>query len=405
MNRTLRLYDPALFWLALAATVLGMLFVFDAGYPRSIAAGHGAIPKEFIMQVIFLPLSVVASIFCAGLRPDKWKKLAKTVWWISFASLLLVFFPVIGVAMNGAHRWIKLGPVSIQPAEFVKLTAVLYLASIFADRKAWPSKIKYRNNVEWADRVMMPKLARALPAIVVFIAVGLIEKEPDMGTGAVVAFIAFCMLFLGGVSKKSLIAATCIALLGVFAMVKQEPYRLERIANHAHRWDRGTMDDTGYQTVQAETAMAIGGIGGIGVGLGRAKYVEPAATTDFVLATVGEEFGLFGVLIVVGVMSALVIRLLALAAKAPTKFGSLVLGGMAGWIGIQSAVNIMMANGTLPAIGIPLPFISSGGSSLIALWMAMGVCQSVIAPQTAEEGELAPSRHRWRHRRPRLSRA
>src|SRR4051812_35839452 len=242
MNRTLRLYDPLLFWLALAATVLGMLFVFDAGYPRSIAAGRGAIPREFIMQVFFLPIAIIASISCAGARPDKWKKLAKPLWWISFASLLLVFFPIIGVAMNGAHRWIKLGPAMLQPAEFVKITAVLYLASVFADRKAWPAKIKYKSNVEWADRVMMPKLARAAPAIAVFIAVALIEKEPDMGTGAVVAFVAFCMLFLGGVSKKSLIAATVIALFGVFAMVKQEPYRLERITNHAHRWDSGTMD-------------------------------------------------------------------------------------------------------------------------------------------------------------------
>src|SRR6185436_8711981 len=102
MNRTLRLYDPTLFWLALAATVLGMLFIFDAGYPRSIATQRGLIPKEFLMQALFLPVSIAASIFCASTRPDKWKKIAKTLWWISFASLLLVCFPVIGVAMNGA---------------------------------------------------------------------------------------------------------------------------------------------------------------------------------------------------------------------------------------------------------------------------------------------------------------
>jgi len=388
MNRSLRLYDPTLFWLALTATVLGLLFVFDAGYPRSIDANHGAIPHEFLVQLIILPIAVAASIFCASARPDRWKAIARVIWWISFASLLLVFFPVIGVAMNGAHRWIRV-PIVVQPAEFTKMAAVLYLASVFADRKAWPSKISYKTRVEWADRVMMPKLARALPAVVVFIAVGLIEKEPDMGTGAVVAFVAFCMLFLGGVS----------------VMVRQEPYRMERILNHPHRWETGIMDDTAYQTVQSELAMASGGVGGTGVGTGRAKYVEPAATTDFILATVGEEFGLFGVLIVVAVMAALVVRLLILAAAAPTKFGSLVLGGTAGWIGIQAAVNVMMANGTLPAIGIPLPFISSGGSSLVALWMAMGLCQSVIAPQTVEEGQVAPSRHGWWHRRARLSRA
>ncbi len=405
MNRTLRLYDPMLFWLALAATALGMLFVFDAGYPRSIAAGRSAIPREFVMQAFFLPFAVFASVWCAKQRPDKWKRLAKNLWWVSFASLLLVFFPVIGVAMNGAHRWIKLGPIMIQPAEFVKLSCVLYLASVFADRKPWPAKIKWRTNVEWADKVMMPKLLRAAPALAALAAVVLIEKEPDMGTGAIVAFTAFAMMILGGVSRKSLMIAAALACLGVIIMVKQEPYRLERITNHAHRWEAGTMDDTGYQTVQSELAQASGGILGTGVGSGRAKHVEPAATTDFILATIGEEFGLFGVLIVIAVMGALVLRLLALAAKAPTKFGSLVLSGTAAWIGIQAAVNIMMANGTLPAIGIPLPFISSGGSSLLALWMAMGLCQSVIAPQTAEEESVAPSRHRRWHRRPRLSRA
>jgi cell division protein FtsW len=405
MNRTLRLYDPILFWLALAATVLGMLFVFDAGYPRSIAAGRSPIPREFVMQAFFLPVAIIASVMCAGIRPEKWKKIAKTLWWISFASLLLVYFPVIGKTMNGASRWVGFGSFMIQPAEFVKVTCILYLAAVFADRKAWPSKIKYRNRIEWADRVMMPKLARAMPAFAVLAAVILIEKEPDMGTGAVIAFVAFCMLFLGGVSKKSLIAATVLAVLGVFAMVKQEPYRLERILQHSHRWDKGMMDDTGYQTVQSELAMASGGFGGTGVGTGRAKHVQPAATTDFIPSTIGEEFGLFGMLIVIAVIGALAIRLLALSAKAPTRFGSLVLSGTAAWIGIQATVNIMMANGTLPAIGIPLPFISSGGSSLVALWMAVGLCQSVIAPQTAEEGELAPSRNRWGHRRARLSRA
>jgi cell division protein FtsW len=405
MNRTLRVYDPLLFFLALAATVMGMLFIFDSGFARSIDASRGVIPREFISQAIFLPVAVIASILCARAGPEKWKRIATILWWISFVALLLVFFPVIGVKMNGAHRWIKLGPIMIQPAEFVKVTAVLYLAAVFADRKAWSNKIKYRNRVEWADRVMMPKLARMMPAFAVLAAVILIEKEPDMGTGAVVAFVAFCMLFLGGVSKKSLVAATVLAGLGVFAMVKQEPYRLERITSHAQRWDSAQMDDTGYQTVQSEVAMAMGGFIGTGVGTGRAKYVEPAATTDFVLATIGEEFGLLGVLLVIGLLCAIVIRLLALAAKAPTRFGSLVLGGFAGWIGIQAAVNIMMANGTLPAIGIPLPFISSGGSSLVALWMALGVCQAVIAPQPAGEGELAPSSHRRWNRRPRLSRA
>lgn len=405
MNRTLRLYDPALFWLAMAATLLGLLFVFDAGYARSLATGKGPIPREFIMQLVFTPLAVFASVWCAGIKPERWKTISKILWWASFVGLLLCMAPVIGVAMNGAHRWVKLGPIVLQPAEFVKLTAVLYLAGQFADRKEWPANIKYKDWTQWADRVLLPKLVRFGPMLAVLIAVILIEKEPDMGTGAVVAFTAFCMMILGGVSKKSILLATVLSLLGVMLMIKAEPYRLERITNHSKRWEAGTMDDTGYQTVQSEVAMASGGFFGTGPGSGRAKHVQPAATTDFLPSTIGEEFGLVGMLFTLSVLCMLCLRMLALAAKAPTKFGSMVLSGCSAWIGIQACVNIMMANGFLPAIGIPLPFISSGGSSLIALWMAVGVCQSVIAPQTVEEENVAPNRHRRWHRRSRLSRA
>src|ERR1044072_1144477 len=244
MNQQVRPSGPVPFLLPLAAPVLGLLFVFDAGSPRSIAAGRSMIPREFVMQLLFLPVAIGASVVCAGTRPEKLKKIAKILWWVSFASLLLVYFPVIGKTMNGASRWVGFGSFTIQPAEFVKVTCILYLAAVFLDRKPWNNKIKYRNRIEWADRVMTPKLIRMMPAFAVLFAVLLIEKEPDMGTGAVVAFVAFCMLFLGGVSKKSLIAATCLAALGVFAMVKQEPYRLERITNHAHRSDSGTLDDT-----------------------------------------------------------------------------------------------------------------------------------------------------------------
>lgn len=404
MRRAFRQFDPWLFWLALAASLLGMLFVFDAGYPRSIAAGRSVLPREFIMQAMYFPIAIFASLLCSRIAAERWKRLSPVLWWIGFASLFLVFAPVIGVMMNGAHRWIKLG-VMIQPAEFVKFTCILYLAWVFADRKSWPEKIKWRTWVEWADRVLTPKFLRMLPGFIVLVAIILIEKEPDMGTGAVVAFIAASMMFLGGITRKSVWAIMILSALLVFVAVKQEPYRMERILNHFHRWDRGTMDDTGFQTIQSELAMASGGVTGVGVANGRAKHVEPAPTTDFIMATIGEEFGLLGVLTVLLVLGALVVRLLALAARAPTKFGSLVLAGTASWIGIQTAVNLMMANGTLPAIGIPVPFVSSGGSSLLALWMAVGLCQAVIVPQTVEEGELAPSRHRWWNRRARLSRA
>ena len=235
------------------------------------------------------------------------------------------------------------------------------------------------------------------------IGVVMIELEPDLGTAAVVGATAFAMCIAGGVSRKTLLWGLAIGALGCTFLATQKAYRLERILTHGARWETRNLDDTSYQTVQSEMAMASGGVGGVGIGAGRAKHVLPAATTDFVTATVFEEFGLIGALALIGVMAALVLRMLTLAQRAPSAFGGLLLVGVASWIGIQTCVNVMMANGLLPAIGIPLPFISSGGSSLVALWMAVGVCQGALAPQVAKEAAVEVGRDRWRHRRARLS--
>ncbi|HZH99200.1 MAG TPA: FtsW/RodA/SpoVE family cell cycle protein [Fimbriimonadaceae bacterium] len=409
MKALFRPRDPVLFFLTLLLTLMGLLFIFDAGYARSLASGYGPIPREFRAQLMYLPVSLFVAGLVASASSEKWRRWSKPLFWISFVALLLPMMPVVGVERNGAARWFKFGPLpEVQPAEFVKLTTILFLAAVFAGRKAWPSKI--RRAKHWADaldRIWIPKFKRLLPAFFVLAAVVLIEKEPDLGTGAVVAATAFVMFVLGGATRKTLLYGGLLAVIGVGILIAEEPYRLERINVHAHRWDAANMDDLGYQTVQSELAMASGGLIGNGPGSGRAKHVLPAATTDFVIATIGEEFGLVGMLVVIGALAALVLRLLWLAQRAPTQFAALVLGGTAAWIGIQSCVNIMMANGFLPAIGIPLPFISSGGSSLIALWMALGVCQAVLVPAPVRQrgNEVAPDRNGWRHRRTRLSRA
>lgn len=405
MNRPRLLNDPVLFGLALACTLVGMVLVFDAGYARALQQGRGMIPPEFRSQAMFLPVALLVGALVARFPSDFWRRAATGVWFVSLLSLIGV--KLFGHELNGAQRWIDLGPVSIQPAEFAKAATVLYLAAVFAHRKPWTGPAKRPKDwANWLDHVAVPKLRRAVPAILVLIAVVLIEKEPDLGTAAVVAATAFAMFVAGGVSGRSIAAMTVLGALGVGFMIHQEPYRLERIENHAHRWSADHMDDTGYQTVQSEIAMASGGWTGVGIGAGRAKHVLPATTTDFIMATVGEEFGLVGALAVLGLLAALCIRLLMSAASATSTFARMVLCGTAAWIGIQTITNVMMANGTLPAIGIPLPFISSGGSSLAALWIAVGLCQSVLSPAPATQEEPVASRnHRWRNRRTRLSRA
>jgi cell division protein FtsW len=410
MTKALRINDPILVFLALLATGLGLFFIFDAGYARSIGAGYGPLPKEFRAQLMFLPIALICGAIISRIGAHKWEKASRWLWIVSVASLILPFIPGLGDSHNGATRWFKIGPAELQPAEFIKVTVILFLAGAFCARSPWPKKIKApKHFADAMDRIYVPKLMRFMPAVWVLIAVLLIEKEPDMGTAAIVGVIAFVMMFVGGVSKKSLVVAMILAVIGAGILTASQPYRLERILHHGDRWNSQMMDDTGYQTVQAEIAEAQGGLIGVGPGAGRAKYVEPEPTNDFIAPTIAEEFGFLGMIVVLGVLCMLVMRLFQLSRKAPSRFGSMVLIGVGCWIGLQTVLNVMMSNATLPAIGVPLPFISSGGSSLVALWLAIGLSQAALSkvPEAATEEvkKRAPHRNRWRNRRPRLSRA
>lgn len=399
--------DPILVVMALAATLLGLVMVFDAGYARSIRDGKGAIPPEFISQLIFLGPALVAGWVCARLRPNFWEKAARPIWIMTVIALAAVLVPGIGYEMGGASRWFKVGRFTVQPAEFAKVAVILYLAAAFANRKAWPKKVKVPKSFALRmDSIWIPKLVRAMPAIWVGVALVLTELEPDLGTGFIIAVVAFALMWAGGVSRRSLAWSVGLAALAVLVMIQLQPYRLERFTAHGTRWEAGNLDGIAYQTVQSELAMASGGTFGVGIGAGRAKHVMPAATTDFVSATLAEEFGFLGWLAVVALLGGLTYRLAVQATRAPTRFGQLVLIGFAAWIGVQSVLNLTMANGLLPAIGIPLPFISSGGSSLLALWLAVGMSQAALAPAVAKQEEaVAADRHGWRNRRTRLSRA
>jgi cell division protein FtsW len=392
--------------LAGIATLLGALMIFDAGYARSLAQGAGPVPREFSGQILFVIVAMSMGWLVSRWRIESFQKGAKILFGLSLALLFAV--ELFGRSMNGARRWLVFGPISIQPAEFVKISAIVFLAAILATRKPWQGPKKQpRDWADWLDRVGGPKFVRGLPIFIALAAAYLIEREPDLGTAAVIVFIVFAMMIFGGVSWKSILALTVLGGIGLFAMIKAEPYRMDRIVNHAQRWQPDHVDDTGYQTTQSETAMASGGWTGVGIGAGRAKHMLPAATTDFILATIGEELGLIGSLGVLGLLGWITFRLIWLSRQASNRFSQLVLAGTATWIGIQTCTNMMMANGLLPAIGIPLPFISSGGSSLIALWIGIGLCQAAVGdkptkmkPEASEEIEVAPLRGRVGERRP-----
>ncbi len=402
--RFLRPADPVLFLLALVATLGGLFFIFDAAYARSIRDNYGVLPREFRSQLVIAGLSILLSGVVMMVPIHRWEKWAKPIFWLSAVMVFLVAVPGIGMTMSGATRWIRLGPIQVQPSEFLKISVVMFLAAVLASRKAWPVKIKKpKDFADRLDRIWIPKLARALPFLVVLVVCLKVEREPDLGTAAVIVATAFAMLFLGGVSQRSLVTIAVVGLVGVFFIAKLEPYRLERITNHGARWSAEHVDDVGFQTTQSETAMAAGGIVGVGVGAGRAKHILPAATTDFVMSTIAEETGLLGALVVCAILAGIVYRLFYLSAYSQSDFARFVLQGIACCLAIQASVNVMMANGTLPPIGIPLPFFSSGGSSLIALWIGVGIAQAACAEQPTLEERNEGHRNGWRNWRSRLS--
>lgn len=405
MRRAWATPDPLLFLLCGMATVFGTLMIFDAGYARSLAQGNGPIPREFTQQVLYLFVAIFLGWLVSRWRIDSFRRGAYALFAVSVVSLLAVEF--VGVTMNGAKRWLDIGFV-VQPAEFAKIAVILFLAAVLASRRPLPRPARPpRDWAEFLDKVALPRLVSGWPFYLAFATAYLIEREPDLGTAAVVVFVTMSMMVFGGVSWRAILALLVIGGFGTIAVIKSQPYRMERIVNHAQRWQPDHVDDTGYQTTQSETAMASGGWTGVGIGAGRAKHMLPAATTDFILATIGEEFGLIGSLGVLGLLGAIAWRLAILALRAQTRFAMLVLAGTASWIAIQTCTNVVMANGLLPAIGIPLPFISSGGSSLLALWIAIGLCQSAAddrprrtRDETDPEGAVEPLRGRVGTRKP-----
>lgn len=392
--------DPVLGVLAGVMTLVGIVVIFDAGFARSIQTGDGIIPTEFRSQLIFALFAGLVSWGVSRVQGVVWQRLAPVLFGLAFAGLLLV--KVIGLELNGAQRWIKVGPLTIQPAEFMKVATIVFVASVLASRKPW-KHAKTRDWASYADKVVLPKLGRMIPMFLILAAVVCIEMEPDLGTAAVIGATGYFMFMFGGITHKSKIAVSLIALLIVGGLVAKSPFRMERVTNHVHRWEADRIDDVGYQTVQSEIAMASGGWTGVGIGAGRVKHLMPAATTDFVFATVAEEVGFLGVMGILALMGAVVWRIWNLAQRCTNKFAENVCFGVAIWLSIQATVNLMMANGLLPPIGIPFPFISSGGSSLLAVLIGIGLCQSVASMK--EGASIEVNRHRRRNGRARLSSA
>jgi cell division protein FtsW len=289
---------------------------------------------------------------------------------IALVLLVLVFVPSLNVVVGGSSRWLRIGPLpAVHPAEFAKLALVVYLAHWFAKRGGAIRGIRSG---------LVPFLVIAAPMVV------LVLREPDLGTATVLGITAFTTWFLAGAPVSHLIALAAAAVPAV-ALLFLEGYQRNRITAWLDPW--GDPSGLGFHSVQGFLALALGGLFGAGLGESRLAggLFLPNASNDFIFAIIGEEFGLLGAGLVVVLFLALGYLGIRTALGAPDTFGALLAGGITAWLCLQAFINIGVVVGLLPVTGIPLPFISAGGSSLVISFAAVGILLSV-SRETVEKG-------------------
>jgi cell division protein FtsW len=273
------------------------------------------------------------------------------------------------VSVGGSARWLQLGPLpAVHPAEFAKLALVIYLAH-------WTAKRGTRIRGFWSGTVAF--------LIIVGPVVALVLKEPDLGTTTVIALTAFTIFFVAGANLAHFAAMGGAALLVV--LVGLRGYQMERLQAWLNPWSDPL--GKGFHTIQGLLALALGGVFGAGLGESRLAggLFLPNASNDYIFAIIGEEFGLFGGVVIVGLFVVLAYAGIRTALRAPDTFGALLATGITAWLTIQAFINIGVVVGLLPVTGITLPFISLGGSSLIISFTAVGILLS-ISRETVERG-------------------
>ncbi len=335
--------------LSSASTVLSFERFEHNNYYLSRQVMFGLIPGLILMYI------------CSKINYSFWQKIAPLMVLGGIVMLILVLIPSIGFKVGNARRWINFGFFLFQPAEFVKLAIIVYLASWYDKRQ------HHTNNLYYG---FLPTLA------VVGLVSGLIILQPDMGTMMALVAISACMFFIGGVRLRYLFSAAAAGVLAVWILIKAEPYRLERITtffNPGH-------DSQGisYQITQALIAIGSGGMWGHGFGQSRQKYnYLPEPIGDSIFAIMSEELGFIRISLVLLLVLFFAFRGFKIALNAPDTFGRMIAAGVTSWIVFQSLINIGGITAILPLTGIPLPFISYGSTAMAINLAAIGILLNV----------------------------
>jgi cell division protein FtsW len=339
----------------------GLVMTFSSSFVTSLE-NTGSSFSYFQKQLLWTVAGVAG--FVVAVRTDyrKLRRLGVVLYLMAVFLLMLVLLPGVGVTAGGSSRWIGVGSVSFQPSEFTKLALVLFAAEIYTRKK--------ESSLEDFGHTLMPMV----PALGVLGA--LVLWQPDLGTTLLLGAIGIGMLFVAGAPLRHLIPMGSLGATLAFAAAMIEPYRRARILSFLDPWKDPL--NTGYQTIQSLIALGSGGLFGVGLGASRQKWLYvPNAHTDFIFAILGEEMGLIGTVVVVGLFAFFAYLGIKTAQRAPDRFGMLVAAGITIWISVQALVNMGAVAAALPITGVPLPLVSFGGTSLVISLVAIGILVNI----------------------------
>ena len=341
-------------------SLLGSVMILSASSVWAVEEAGSAF-AVFIRQCMWLLISSAALVVGARLDYHRWARMVPVLVLGAFGLLFAVLIPGIGMSVNGAQRWIGFGFVQLQPAEPAKFALIVFCAALVA---------RNAHRVHELGVVLRPAL------VVLGMFAVLLMKQPNLGTTMILCAIVGGMLLWAGIPMRilAILGGTAGVLGTVFAL--SADYRRARVTGFLDPW--ANAGDSGYQTIQSLIGVASGGVSGTGLGASRAKWgFLPEAHTDFVFAIIGEELGLIGCLFVVALFAALIALGLRIAQRASDPFGAMLAVGVTTWFAVQGFVNVGAVLSLLPITGVPLPFVSFGGSSLVATMLAAGVLVNV----------------------------
>ena len=355
-------FDWGLVFAALGLLMIGLVMVYSASVAIAEAKSAANQPAFYLIRhAMYLVIGLGAGYAALQIPSQTWQNLAPYLFILGTVLLLLVLVPFIGKEVNGSRRWIPLGPVgNFQPSELMKFATILYAADYTVRKAAFMQNLK----------------KGFMPMFLVMLGIGgLLLLEPDFGAFVVIVAIALAILFLGGLNARLFVGLIVLLAIGFVLLVVLSPYRLQRVVSYLDPWSDPF--GAGYQLSHALIALGSGELTGVGLGDSVEKlFYLPEAYTDFLLAVIGEELGLIGVITVIGLFAWLTWRAFSIGWQAGLmgrNFAALVAQGVGVWMGTQAFINMGVNLGVLPTKGLTLPLMSYGGSGIVANCLALAV--------------------------------